>query len=277
MQRDALKPLFTRSKKEDALLPSVVVLPKIGNDRKDSEFAKDPNRGDNGGQVVSPQRPFLGGRRVSKTSFKPTVSPKSDLLAERRTTGFPALSTKPPLLVAKKVQRREKKEVQSYLPFRDRLRSFPNSSRQPDIKDHAPFEEGLSEVPLKESDTVGQDESHSTIDELNAFEDPSSRDFWHYNKPPPFLSRRESVCSSCGGALSYSNSFASTRRFSAVSIEVPNENLTKKSFINRHRALIVEDPLEMKNVTSQSEKWPENGQQLVKNSTSAERIELDRL
>ena len=87
MQRDALKPLFTRSKKEDALLPSVVVLPKIGNDRKDSEFTKDANRCDDEGQVVSPQRPFLGGRRVSKTGLKPTVSPKSDLLAERRATG----------------------------------------------------------------------------------------------------------------------------------------------------------------------------------------------
>ena len=55
---------------------------------------------------------------------------------------------------------------------------------------------------------------------------------WHYNKPQEFpLSRQESVCSSCGGALSYTNSFASTRRFSAVSIEVPNEDSVRQSYI----------------------------------------------
>ena len=79
---------------------------------------------------------------------------------------------------------------------------------------------------------------------FGAYEDPVARDtledsgakeFWYYGKQrEPGLVRRESCCSSCGGALSYTNSFASTRRFSSVSIEIPNESFIRKSLINRN-------------------------------------------
>ena len=78
----------------------------------------------------------------------------------------------------------------------------------------------------------------------NTFENPAAKELWHYSKAKePGLIRRGSCCSSCGGALSYTNSFASTRRFSAVSIEVPNENVIRKALANRNASIISEDSL----------------------------------
>ena len=89
----------------------------------------------------------------------------------------------------------------------------------------------------------GKGSSHGTT-ETDTFENPAVKDFWHYGKNrEPGLIRRESCCSSCGGALSYTNSFASTRRFSSVSIEVPNENIMKKSIASRNASIISGDSL----------------------------------
>ena len=78
----------------------------------------------------------------------------------------------------------------------------------------------------------------------DGLEDSAAKDLWYYGKQrEPGLIRRESCCSSCGGALSYTNSFASTRRFSSVSIEVPNESFIRKSLINRNPSLTSGDSL----------------------------------
>lgn len=96
---------------------------------------------------------------------------------------------------------------------------FPNRTFQNPLYD----EKGIFDRPVIQAPSGN----------FEAFEDQESRDMWHCNKAREIpLSRQESVCSSCGGPLSYTNSFASTRRFSAVSIEVPNEDLVRQSYIN---------------------------------------------
>lgn len=112
--------------------------------------------------------------------------------------------------------------------------STSNEARDPNERKQFGMVTGTSLLEKKES------RRGSVSKAKDAFEEPTIKDFWPIGKyRDAGLSRRESACSSCGGALSYSNSFASTRRFSTVSIEVPSENFfMKKSSITRSTPFI---------------------------------------
>ncbi len=79
---------------------------------------------------------------------------------------------------------------------------------------------------------IPNDQFRDLDNSFKTFEDESRRELWHYSKAPPpsFGARRSSLCSSCGGAMSSTIS-TSTRRFSAVSIEVGSEKNINDSVI----------------------------------------------
>lgn len=123
---------------------------------------------------------------------------------------------------------KEKKEkANQNVQSRDRARSHSTISR--DF-----MERKLSGIIPANVLLEDNNEIDDTQQAEDGFEDPNARDFWYTTRSKETgLSRRESICSSCGGAFPYSHSLGSTRRFSSVSIEVPNENFMKRSFMNR--------------------------------------------
>ena len=145
---------------------------------------------------------------------------------------LPPTPAKTSLVERKREEKREKKEQKwsQSLQSKDKIKSFSMPAVNREVSDGR-YNATVQENVLFENSK----EREAAMNVGDAFEDPAAKDFWHFGKNrEPALIRRESCCSSCGGALSYSNSFASTRRFSTVSIEVPNENFMKKSLLNRN-------------------------------------------
>ena len=126
-----------------------------------------------------------------------------------------------------------------YVTTRDRITSLSTPYEVRDLSDRK--YSGM----VKENALLGAAKDGGFgVNAENTFENPAAKEHWHFNKAKESsLIRRGSCCSSCGGALSYTNSFASTRRFSAVSIEVPNENAIRKALANRNASIISGDSL----------------------------------
>ena len=87
MQRDAIKPTFQQTRNRSSLLPSVVVLPKIGTGRNEEGTQKAMPRSENGNlHQLPPSGSLFNTNLITKTAHQST-SAVEDSLEDRSYTG----------------------------------------------------------------------------------------------------------------------------------------------------------------------------------------------
>eukprot|EP00794_Sanderia_malayensis_P016719 gene16719-18413_t len=226
MSRESVEPLFTKQTRPGPLMPTVMILPKIGKDQQLN--------------CSSEQASFTV---MKKPTMPPTPEPDYDDDIEIIND------------VAKiEETARNNDEIngnrdvikRTDCVFKPDTATTTKSTASGDCAQLPPRnpvnnkkENKFSQERLKKDLSVTKKRLPNQCDIIDAsktFEDCSRRDLWHQSKSslslsstlsssaqPPLL-RRCSVCSSCGGARSSSMLSTSSRRFSAVSIDVASEH-----------------------------------------------------
>ena len=88
MQRDAINPTFQQTRNRSSLLPSVVVLPKIGARRNEESAQKAIPRSEYENlHQLPPSGSLFNTNMITKTAYPPSSPIEKDALEERSATG----------------------------------------------------------------------------------------------------------------------------------------------------------------------------------------------